>query len=78
MLADQKRPADEDGYRSREVVMKEARQQLVQAMKASGRLFCVRVGPKAVPFTGDGFCADETFPISVFDAKVLGLLAAYT
>ena len=62
--------------RSRQTVMKDARKQLVAAMKA-GALFAVRIGGKPIHFTGDGLNGDDTLPLSVFDARKVAELAPY-
>jgi len=64
------------GGRSRDLIMKEARKQLVTAMR-EGTTFYVRLLNKVTQFTGDGYIADDSLPISLFDARELAKLAPF-
>jgi len=57
-----------EGTRTRDLIMKEARKSLVEAMKG-GKEFYVRLQDKATEFTGAGFSGDDTLPLKIFDAR---------
>eukprot|EP00966_Prymnesium_polylepis_P249058 5758427-Prymnesium_polylepis.1 len=76
------------GTRKREQVLKEARKQLVSAMR-DGCTFYIRLGQKQTEFlspahseeevvVGKGYNGDDTLPLSLFDAKKLAELEPHT
>lgn len=73
MLEDEK-----TGARSYELIMKEARKQLVEAMR-TGTAFYLRLGRKPPKFVGsDGFVGEDTLPLDIFHAEKVAELSAYS